>query len=345
MGNTTQSPNPGEPAAFAFDDVVVDARTHQFMRSGREIALEPKAFSVLLALLSHPGTLLSRDDLLDAVWGHAYVTPSTLSRIIAQLRRALADDNSQPRCIQTVHGLGYRFIAQLKDRSEASVPTLSFMPPARARLPERTHRLVGRDADLDQLVHLVRDNRLVTIVGVGGLGKTQAALEVSRRLSAEFPDGVWLFDCTSQGDEETLARWLAGLFNLRISLDTTELIARLGELLHARRALLVFDNCERIAGPVGKTIDTLLAASAEPHVLVTSQHRLNCPGEALYWLPPLGVPSAGEWDKEEDVALLSHVPAVELLLARSRAFASGFMLTPANAPARSRPPRCKSACD
>lgn len=333
MGNAKHSASAEASAAFAFDDVVVEARAHRLMRGGREITLEPKAFSVLLELLAHPGELLSRDDLLDAVWGHSYVTPSTLSRVIALLRRALEDDSNQPRYIQTVHGLGYRFIASVSGPAPEPVPVLSFMPPARARLPERMHPLIGRDNDLDRLEHLLRDNRLVTVVGVGGIGKTQAALEVSRRLAAEFPDGLWLLDCTSLDDEDALARWLAGLFDLRVSVDARELIARLGELLRTRRALLVFDNCERIAGAVGAIVDALLAASVEPHVLVTSQHRLNCSGEMLYWLPPLDVPPPGEWSTDEDVARLSRVPAVELLLARSRAFASSFVLTPANAPA------------
>jgi len=103
---------------FAFADVVIDAGAHQLLRGGEEFAVEPKAFAVLLEFLSHPGQLLSRDQLLDAVWGHSFVTPATLNRIVAQLRRALADDSENPRCIQTVHGLGYRFIAPLEHVQE-----------------------------------------------------------------------------------------------------------------------------------------------------------------------------------------------------------------------------------
>ncbi len=333
MGSGKYSPNLEKSAAFAFADVVVDACAHRLTRDGRDLAVEPKAFAVLLQLLAHPGQLLSRDDLLDAVWGHSYVTPSTLSRIIAQLRRALADDGERSRYIQTVHGLGYRFIASLKDQQLEQAAALRCAPPAHARLPERTDSLIGRDDDLDQLGRLLQDARLVTIAGAGGIGKTQAALEVARRGAAGFPDGVWLLDCTSQTDADGLARWLAGLFDLRVAADAGELTARLGELLRARHVLLVFDNCERIAGPVGAAVEALLAASVYPRVLVTSQHRLNCTGETLYWLPPLEVPPAGEWSTHEDVARLCQVPAVKLLLTRSRAFASSFVLTPANASA------------
>jgi non-specific serine/threonine protein kinase len=337
MANGKHQEEQDRPPAFAFANVVVDPRAHRVMRDGRDVTIEPKAFAVLLQLLAHPGELIRRDDLLDAVWGHNFVTPSTLSRVIAHLRRAMADDSGEPRYIQTVHGLGYRFIASLVEensaRKEAQPAALSFVSPALVRLPQRADRLIGRDDDITELGHLLRDARLVTVVGAGGIGKTQAALEVARSMSTEFPDGVWLFDCTAQTDGSGLARWLAGLFDIRLTAGVDELMARLGSLLRTRHVLLVFDNCERIAVPLGAAIEVLLAASVDPRVLVTSQHRLNCAGETLYWLQPLEVPPLGEWGSVEDIARLSEVPSMKLLLTRTRACASGFALTEANAPA------------
>lgn len=316
---------------FAFADVIVDASAHRLSRGGRDIAVEPKAFAVLLQFIAHPDELLTRDQLLDAVWGHSFVTPATLNRIVAQLRRALADDSDTPHCIQTVHGLGYRFIAPLEHVPEKTVPALRFAPPARARLPERTEPLIGRDGDIEALQQMLREHRLVTITGPGGIGKTQAALEVARSVSASFPDGVWLFDCTPQLDEQGLARLLTTTFGMRTATDTEDLAARLGELLQARHALLVFDNCERIAEPLAALSASLLATCAPLRILVTSQRRLNCAGEALYPLPPLEVPPEGEWASDAQVDSLARVAAVQLLLARSRAYASGFALTSDNA--------------
>jgi len=316
---------------FAFADVVIDRGAHRLVRGGREIAVEPKAFAVLLEFLSHPGQLLSRDRLLDAVWGHSYVTPATLNRIVAQLRRALADDSGNPRCIQTVHGLGYRFIAPIESVPTEAPSPLRFAPPARARVPERTDPLIGRDRDVEALKRMLRDHRLVTITGSGGLGKTQAALETARVVAPQFPDGVWLFDCTPQTDGDALVRWLAGMFDIHATMDAGQLIVRLGELLQTRRVLLVFDNCERIAEPLGKAVASLLSACADLHILVTSQQRLNCAGESLYGLPSLQVPPQGEWTTDEQIASLSLIPAVRLLLLRSEACASGFTLTVANA--------------
>lgn len=109
---------------YRFGDISVDAAAHTLIRGGQAVSVEPKAFAVLLALLGRPGALVSRDELLDAVWGHRHVTPGVLTRAIAQLRSALGDDAQQPRYIQTQHALGYRFIAPLEPSAEeAPVPT------------------------------------------------------------------------------------------------------------------------------------------------------------------------------------------------------------------------------
>lgn len=119
--NWTESGARGKGMApFCFDDVVVDPAARTLSRAGVLQPLEPKTYAVLLVLLQHPGELVPRDDLLDQVWGHRHVTPGVLTRAIAQLRHALAEDSQQPRYIQTRHALGYCFIGALLDLPEAS---------------------------------------------------------------------------------------------------------------------------------------------------------------------------------------------------------------------------------
>lgn len=331
MRNHEPSEHDAGPARFAFADVVIDTVAHRFLRGGRDVAVEPKAFAVLLELLAHPGQLLSRDQLLDAVWGHNYVTPATLNRLIAQLRRALADDAVHPHCIQTVHGLGYRFVAQIQEAPAETPPALRFAPPPRARVPKRTQVLIGRELHVEEICNLLKSSRLVTVAGPGGIGKTQAALEASRSVVTDFPDGVWWFDCTAQRDKEAVVRLMAAVFDIRNDCGVDELKGCLGELLHTRRALLLLDNCERIADALGEVLSFLHSTCGQLQMLVTSQRRLNCAGESLYWLPPLEVPPPGQWNTGDAIARLSDIPAVHLLLERSRAFASSFNLTPSNA--------------
>nr|WP_255482797.1 winged helix-turn-helix domain-containing protein [Rhodanobacter sp. MP7CTX1] len=307
-------------------------------RGGTEVGLEPKAFAVLLEFLAYPDQMLSRDQLLDAVWGHAYVTQGTLNRLVAQLRRALGDDIKAPRYIQTVHGLGYRFIAPLTNTLSAAPPAssfaptvLSFAPPVQARLPERTGTLIGRERAIVELRELLGNARLVTVTGPGGIGKTQAALEAARVCTQAFPDGIWLFDFTPYTDGEKLARTLAHAFGIRDALDADNLLERLVEVLRTRRVLLLLDNCERVAEPLSHLVASLLSLCEELRVLVTSQQCLHCAGETIYSLLPLEAPVSGNWASADEIALLGMVPAVQLLLVRSRSLASGFTLTPTNA--------------
>jgi non-specific serine/threonine protein kinase len=315
---------------FSFADVQVDVGAHRLTRAGTEVGLEPKAFAVLLEFLIHPDQMLSRDQLLDAVWGHAYITQATLNRLVVLLRRALGDDIQSPRYIQTVRGLGYRFIAPLTSTSGAAPPSMSFAPPVHARLPERTGALIGRERAIVELRGLLGSARLVTVTGPGGIGKTQAALETARVCAPAFPDGVWWFDFTLYTNGESLQRTLADAFGIREVLDGEGLLDRVVEVLRTRRVLLLLDNCERVAEPLSHLVASLLSLCAELRVLVTSQQCLHCTGETIYSLSPLEAPVSGAWATTGEVARLARVPAVQLLLERLRSLASGFTLTPTN---------------
>jgi Tol biopolymer transport system component/DNA-binding winged helix-turn-helix (wHTH) protein len=98
---------------FQFDDVQVDPHSVRVLKAGREVALEPKAFDLLIFLLENPGRLLEKGELLDAVWKDTTVTENALTREIAKLRRSLGDQAKAARYIQTVHSRGYRFIAEV----------------------------------------------------------------------------------------------------------------------------------------------------------------------------------------------------------------------------------------
>jgi TolB-like protein len=115
-------------ASVAFEDVVIDAPGHRLLRGGVEQPLEPKAFAVLALLASDPGKAFSRDDILDAVWGHRHVTPGVLNRVVTLLRQALENDPQAPRWLHTVHGVGYRF--DLPGETMARTIASSVLPAA-----------------------------------------------------------------------------------------------------------------------------------------------------------------------------------------------------------------------
>lgn len=119
---------------YCFDDVQIDVQGFRLLKGGKVLTIEPKALNLLMFLVENRGRLLDRRGLIDAVWKEAFVTDHVLNRAIGQLRKVLDDDPKEPRYIETVHTLGYRFIADVEtEKSEPADP-----PPASAQLePER----------------------------------------------------------------------------------------------------------------------------------------------------------------------------------------------------------------
>jgi predicted ATPase/DNA-binding winged helix-turn-helix (wHTH) protein len=318
---------------FRCGDCELDAANRRFTRGGQEYALEPKVFAVLLQLLMRPGKLLTREELLDAVWGHRYVTPSTLNRVIALARRSLAEEADGQKFIQTVHGSGYRFVGTIEAfASAATQPRALFGPPAAARLPARLHTLIGREQELGQIGDLLQGGRSLTVLGTGGMGKTQCALAFAHEQAQHYPDGVWFFDLVPMRSADEWLRALA----LGVSVAAPGQVELLGKISHAlagRRALLLLDNCDRVSSGVGELIVELLRATDHLKVLATSQQQLNFVGERVLRLPPLRLPAIRHPTDEAELREVTGSPAVSLLLARIRDAQPDFKLTANNSPA------------
>jgi predicted ATPase/DNA-binding winged helix-turn-helix (wHTH) protein len=306
-----------DKVVYVCGDVRVDPGNRRLTRNGDEIALEPKAFAVMLALLDRVGELITRDELLDAVWGHRYVTPATLNRVMSMLRRAFDDDADHSRFIQTVHGAGYRFIGTVErvavSRGEARA---HFGPPPIAQLPGKLEPLIGRDRELARLCAMLSEHRGVTVIGPGGMGKTQCALEVGRRCAGQFPDGVWFFDLSPLERAQDCVRALAATLSVPTA-GTQTVLPRIAAALAGRKALLLVDNCDRVAVEIGALVFELLRGCPDLKILTTSQRRLDFVGECLMWLPPLELPPPAAEAERLPVDEIASTPAVALLLARA----------------------------
>ncbi len=297
----------------------VDPANRRLTRGAIEIAVEPKVFAVLLVLLARADELVTRDELLDAVWGHRYVTPATLNRVMVLLRRAFDDDSERPRFIETVHGAGYRFIGRVErvtgPRGEGRA---HFGPPPIAQLPAKLEPLIGRERELAQLRAMVSEHRAVTVIGPGGMGKTQCALEVGRQCEGHFPDGVWFFDLSPLERAQDWLKALAATLSVPTA-GTQALLPRIAGALAGRKALLLIDNCDRLAVEIGALVFELLRGCPDLKILTTSQQRLDFVSEHLMWLPPLDLPPPPEEAERAPLDAIASTPAVALLLARARA--------------------------
>ncbi|GAB3790859.1 LuxR C-terminal-related transcriptional regulator [Nocardioides ungokensis] len=158
----------------------------------------------------------------------------------------------------------------------------------RRNLPRSTTALVGRSRVLAEVASLVRSRQLVTLSGVGGVGKTRLALAVAAELADEFPDGVWLVELAPVGDADAVPDAIATALGITAQ-GGARVIDTVAEALAGRRVLVVVDNCEHLLPAVAEAIGEVLARSDAPHVLATSREHLRGPGEALVDVPPLAV--------------------------------------------------------
>ena len=308
----------------------LDTANRSFKRGGVLHTLEPKVFAVLLQLIGRPKELVTREQLLDAVWGHRYVTSSTLNRVIGLARRALADDADAPIFIHTVHGSGYRYVGPVARILPVTEPRARFGPPAAARLPAPLSALIGRETELRQIDEILGSGRSVTILGTGGMGKTQCALAFAHSRSDAYPDGIWFFDLAPLRRAED---WLQALaLSLAIApAEVADLIPRIADNLADRRALLLLDNCDRLSLQLGTLVIELLRRTQHLKLLATSQQRLHFVSERTLHMPPLALPGIRQASDAAELQQISVAPAVALLLERIRDAQSEFKLSAANA--------------
>ena len=151
--------------------------------------------------------------------------------------------------------------------------------------------LIGRESELDAVATELKSHRLVTLTGVGGVGKTRLATEVAARLADEFPDGVWLFELAPVGDPAAVPDAVAAILGItqQPGQSVSESVAT---ALDGRVRLLVIDNCEHVRDAAGDLIEAILAHSATVKILATSREGLGVADEQLWPVPSLDV-SAG----------------------------------------------------
>lgn len=300
-----------EPTALAgfstisFGDVVIDLDNYELYRAGEAVATEPQVFDVLCYLIEHRDRVVGKVELLESVWGDRFVSESALTSRIKSARQAVGDDGRRQEIIRTTHGRGYRFVADVAhtandgdadppDEQAAAAVERVESAPHHSNVPAPARPLVARDREFAALFELLAANRLVTVVGPGGVGKTRLATEVATRWDHDFDDAVTFAAlATISGSDEVVVA-------IRDALGiggggSVDAFGAVREALAGKSALLVLDNFEHVVD-AATTLADLVESVPGIRVLVTSRERLGLAGEQVLELEPFSLVPDGSTD-------------------------------------------------
>src|SRR5882724_842438 len=203
--------------AISFGPFRLLAEQRLLLDGDKPVRLGSRAFDILAALVERAGEVVTKESLIARVWPRTFVEEANLKIQVSALRRALGDGQGGHRYIVTVPGRGYNFVAPVR-LEEPSRPTrpLEIVPAKGNNLPLAVIRVIGRDEVVATVVARLSRQRLVTIAGPGGIGKTTVALAVAEHMIADYEHGVWLVDLARLADPRFVPSAVATALGLEI---------------------------------------------------------------------------------------------------------------------------------
>jgi predicted ATPase len=196
-------------------------------------------------------------------------------------------------------------------------------------LPFQLTSLVGREREIAEVKGLLTGNRLLTLTGPGGCGKTRLSLAVAAEVKEEFEDGVWLVELASLSDPELVPQAVASVLDVR-EVPGRPLMETLSDYLGSKKILLVLDNCEHLIEACHGLAEALLRACSNLRILATSREALGITGEVSWPVPSLSLPDPRHLPAIES---LPRYDAVRLFIERAGTVNPAFTLTERNATA------------
>jgi predicted ATPase/DNA-binding winged helix-turn-helix (wHTH) protein len=294
-------------------------------RLGMSEALGPRAVAVLTVLVRNAQQPVTKSALMDAAWPGLVVEEANLSVQVSSIRRVLAQVAGGERWVETLSRRGYRFIGPVTELRDGLPQRIR--DERSGNLPEPLTSFVGRERELVELKRLLSKNRLLTIAGAGGIGKTRLALQLAAEVKDAYRDAVWFIDFAPLDDPALVPNVAAQTLGVQQSAGKS-LVEALCHHVKGQRLLLIFDNCEHVLDASAHLAEALLHGATEPAIIATSREPLRIGGEQVYRLPPLSLP-----DVAADVESIRQSDAVLLFVDRAQHQWPDFALTAALTPA------------
>jgi predicted ATPase/DNA-binding winged helix-turn-helix (wHTH) protein len=301
----------------------LDPEAGVLTHAGIPTALGSRAVAVLTALVERANEYVPKARIIDAAWPGVVVEESNLAVQISAIRRVLADAGGE-RWIETLARRGYRFVGPVAERRDS--PAQGSARASRlSNLPEPLTSFIGRERELVEIKRLLPGKRLLTLVGVGGIGKTRLALQVAAEVVDAYRDGVWLAELGSIRDPSLVPTSVAQALGVQERAGTP-LTESLRGQLKSRQVLLIIDNCEHLLDACVRLVDALLRGAADVTVVATSREPLRVASEQIYPLQPLSLPEQGA-----SAETMERSEAVQLFVERVQRQLPGFELTTSRA--------------
>lgn len=272
----------------------------------------------LAAQRNHLADQMSQRDVVPELEGLIADHPLD-ERLVALLMRALKGNGQTGRALEVFESTRRRLADRLGTDPSAELAELHLellraeAPVKRGNLPSEMSSFVGREADVRTLDELIAENRLVTLLGPGGSGKTRLSVEVGSRMPGE----VWRVELAPLTDPAEIPQAIMTALRLRgqVRLGRPETLL---DALAGREMLLILDNCEHLIAAAAEVAHALLRAAPGLRLLTTSREPLGIPGERIHAVEPLALPPAGA-----GASVASGFPSVRLLLDRAASFRLG----------------------
>ncbi len=206
-------------------------------------------------------------------------------------------------------------------------PALRELEATPNNLPQQLTSFVGREKERGEIEEMLSGTRLLTLLGMGGLGKTRLSLQIGTSVMDAYPDGVWFVDLQTARDDSLVASETARVLGVREE-PGRPLMQTLCAHLKTRKLMLIVDNCEQVIDACADVSNAILRAAPEVRILATSRIALRVPGEQTYVVQPLPVPV-----RNADAETLAKTTSVQLFVERAKLHKPSFALTDKEAPA------------
>jgi predicted ATPase/DNA-binding winged helix-turn-helix (wHTH) protein len=313
------------PTTLKFGPFELSTRERVLRRGDVVLSLGSRALDILIYLAERPGEVIGKKQLIDQVWSDVNVEEGSLRVHVAAIRKALADGQFGNRYVANVQGRGYSFVGQVARLEDGAIDKRD-RAPNEVGLPAQLLKMIGRDPVLDDVKDRIRNDRFVTLLGPGGIGKTTVAVAAGYAMAGEFNGGIHFVDLGSLSDPHHVPAAVGT--SLGLALKAKDTTSELLDVVRSKKLLIILDSCEHLIDAVASLAERLFQEATQVHVLATSRELLRVEGEYCYRILPLDFPP----DSLQTTNAMLRYPAIQLFVERVAAKGGNFVLTDAEAP-------------